>query len=83
MQPERIREPNPDAEDEGYDRARQQKLDDEMVRDELRKKAEDRAVADAMKILALNGEMAESALRTLYKFGVMDGALRVAGEVRA
>lgn len=78
LQPDRFREPNPDASDEGYDRARQREIDDEMTRAELRKQAEDRAIASAMKLLGLQGEVADSALRTLYRFGVMDGALRVA-----
>lgn len=30
-QPERVFEPDPDAEDEGYDRERQRKVDDETV----------------------------------------------------
>lgn len=33
MQPERIREPNPDAEDEAYDAARQREVDAETERE--------------------------------------------------
>ncbi len=33
MQPERIREPNPDAEDEAYDAARQREVDEETERE--------------------------------------------------
>lgn len=45
LQPERIREPNPDAEDEAYDRARQREVDAEnfcACGRELRSEAEQR-----------------------------------------
>lgn len=76
LQPLRERHVNPDAEDEGYDRIRQRELDEQIARDEARQAAEDKAVASAAKVIGVTGGAAETALRTLYRFGVMDGLLR-------
>lgn len=83
LQPDRYIPENPDAEDEGYERARQRELDEEMVQQALRRESEDRAVADAMKWLGISDKTAEDTLRTLYRFGFMDGAMRAAREVLA
>lgn len=80
LQPPHLLERERRNEDDAYDEARQRELEEEMIRDELRQEAEDRAVAAAVIILGVSGETASAALHVLYRLGVMDGVLRASRE---
>ncbi len=79
--PHIIREPDPDAEDRAYDEQRQRRLDEETERDEMRDKAQERAVRQAAALLGVQGDaVAEATLRVIYQLGYMDGVLNASRE---